>query len=381
MSVKEIIYLDNNSTVPIAKGVFEAMEPYLKDMYANPSTVYSFGQKIRITLEEARKTVANFVNVNSSNITFTSSGTEANNQAIIGTMFSLDKNSNKNHIITTAIEHKSVIESCVFLEQHGFKVTYLKSDETGSVNLEELKQNLKQNTALISVMSVNNETGVLQPVREISEIAKENKILFHTDAVQLASKSVNNKFLKDLGADLITLSSHKIGGPKGAGVLISKNNTVIPRFIYGGEQERGFRGGTENVASIIGFAKACELNDKINHNQIKKIENLRDYLEEKILSEIKSSIVNGNNKRIANTSNISFIGTSAEVIIFSLDMYGVCVSSGAACSSGSLDSSHVLKAMGLAQGRIDSAIRFSLGNNTSKNEIDKTVGILKSIVQ
>jgi len=380
------IYLDNSATTAVDMEVFKAMRPYFSRVYGNASSIHSFGQKAREAVDLSKNTISKILNSKPEEIIFTSGGSESDNLAIKGIIES-GKGKRIPHIITSKIEHKAVLETINKLEKEGkIEVTYLRVDKSGIINPNDVRKSIKPNTIIVSIMYVNNETGVISKIREIGKlIEKENKlnnsrrIYFHTDAVQAAQFLELN--VDYLHIDLMTLSAHKIYGPKGIGLLYVRNNTPMLPQIIGGKQENGMRAGTENVASIVGFARALEIVNKnkiINSNKIKK---LRDYFELRIIKEIKNIIVNGDkNQRIANVSNISFIGAEGESIILSLDLGGIAVSSGSACTSGSLEPSHVLTAMGIKPLIAQSSIRFSFGKSITKKEIDLTIVKLKKII-
>lgn len=376
--MKNVVYADNNATTKIAPEVFEAMKPFLTTQYGNPSSMHSFGGSVAKYIEEAREKVAGLVGASdSSEIVFTGCGTESDNTAIISTLNSYP---GKKQIITTKVEHPAVLNLCMHLETTGYRVTYLEVDSEGLINLEELEEAISDETVLISIMYANNETGVIFPVREAAEIAHSRGIIFHTDAVQAAGKLDFN--LSRLPVDLLSLSAHKIHGPKGVGALYVKKGTRFSPFIVGGHQERSRRGGTENVASIVGFGAAAELEKKNRKIDSAKIKNLRDKLEDYILKNIPKTRLNGHRqKRLPNTSNISFENVEGESILLLLDEKNIAASSGSACTSGSLTPSHVLKSMGTPASFIQGSVRFSLSRYNNKEEIDYMNKNISEIIQ
>jgi len=372
-----IVYVDNNATTKIADEVFEAMKPFLTDEYGNPSSMHTFGGKIRRFIDKARESVANLLGAESpSEIIFTSCGTESDNTAIISTLRSFP---NKKHIITTKVEHPAVLSLCKYLETIGYRVTYLNVDSRGQLDLDELSYSIQSDTALISIMYANNETGVIFPIQEIAEIVRQKNVIFHTDAVQALGKI--NFDLKKIPIDLVSISGHKIHAPKGVGALYIRKGTKFSPFILGGHQEEGRRGGTENVASIIGFGVACELAKKYMEEENKRVKYLRDKLENSILEKIPNTRVNGDRvNRLPNTTNISFEFVEGEAILLMLDQKGICASSGSACTSGSLTPSHVLKAMGVPFTFLQGSIRFSLSRYNIEEEIDYIIDTLPHII-
>src|SRR3989338_5665252 len=340
------IYLDYNATTPLKPKVYEAMTPYLKEFYGNPSSIHWAGQAAKEALMIARENVANLFHVDPQEIVFTSGGTEANNLALKGAFKMLQKKGP--HIITTQVEHKSILECCDYLKKRGAEITTVPVHASGQINLEALKAAIRPDTILISIQAANNETGVLMPLKEISDIARVHNVLFHTDAVQLAGKK--ELLLDTLPIDLVSISSHKIYGPKGAGALILRNALKLEALLHGGNQERKRRGGTENVAAIVGFGAACALIKQEMQEEALRLETLRNKLEQGILKTIPDSTLNGQGSpRVPNTLNVSFKGIEAEGLLLNLDLKGVAASSGSACSSGSLDPSHVLLAMGTSR--------------------------------
>ncbi len=373
-----MIYLDHNATTPLHTKAFEAMVPFLKGEWGNPSSPYRFGVAAKIAVEKARKRVAECVGCMPDEIVFTASGSESDNLALRGLASAL--RSRGNHIITTAIEHHAILKTCKALEIGGYRITYLPVSSDGVVVMEELIENLTPDTILVSVMHANNETGVIQPVDEIAAIVKKRGIKLHTDAVQTAGKIP--KQLGKLGADLISLSGHKFYGPKGTAALCIRNGTMLSPLLTGGTHERGLRAGTENVAGIVGFAEALALALEASENEGKRLKNLRDRLEERICSAVRKVKVNSAAApRVPNTSNISFESVDGESIVLGLDLKGICVSTGSACSTEDPEPSHVLLAMGLSAKEAQGSIRFSLGKDTGEEDIDVTVSALIETVE
>ncbi len=372
------IYLDYNATTPLKPLVYEGMLPYLKEHYGNPSSIHWAGQAAKEAVMVARERVAHLFHVESQEVVFTSGGTEANNLALKGVFELLHKKGR--HIITTHVEHKSILECCEYLKKQGAQISYVPVHDNGQINLDALKNEIRPDTILISVQAANNETGVLMPLKEISDIAQARKILFHTDAVQLSGKK--ELPLDTLPIDLISISSHKIYGPKGAGVLILRNALKLEALLHGGNQERKRRGGTENVSAIVGFGIACNLASQTINEEASRLETLRNKLEEGILKTIPDSAINGQNApRVPNTLNVSFKGIESEGLLLNLDLKGIAASSGSACSSGSLDPSHVLMAMGRSKEEALSSIRFSLGDQTQEEDISTILEILPEMVE
>lgn len=371
------VYFDNAATTKLDGDVLNDMMPYLTDNYGNASSIYKLGKTSRKAVEEAREKVANILNCKPNEIYFTAGGSESDNTAIKGIARA---NKNKgNHIITSKIEHPAVLDSCHDLEKEGFEVSYISVDENGTIDLEELKKEIKPTTILISVMTANNEIGTIQPIKEIGEIAHEHNIYFHTDAVQAIG---NIKIdVNEMNIDSLSLSGHKFYGPKGIGVLYVKNGVSFNKYISGGHQERNKRAGTENVAGIVGLASAMERAYKELDEHNKKISELRDYYESSILEKIPYVKVNGNVKnRLPGNSNISFRYIEGEGLLLNLDLKGICASSGSACTSGSLDPSHVLLAIGLPHEIAHGSLRISIGKYNTKEEIDYLIDSLVEIV-
>jgi len=365
------IYLDNNATTPLHPEVLEAMLPGLRGNYGNPSSIHSFGRSARVQLDEAREKVAHLINAQSSEIIFTSGGTEANNLALLGVAF---KDKGKK-IITSKIEHPSVLNPCRQLEEQGVEVHYLDVDGLGRIDMDDLETQITESTALISLQHANSETGVLQDIKRASEIARNKGVLFHTDAVQSVAKMPFD--LKDYPVDLLSISAHKFYGPKGVGALyLRKGTPALFSPVCGGNQEKKRRGGTENVAGIMGFGKACELATE-NMDEASKLADLRDYFQNRVCELIpRTELLGDKVNRLPNTLNLGFDGVEGDTLLIALDMEGVAVSTGSACSSGTGLPSSVLRAMGIPDERINSSIRFSLGCSISKLDLDLVVGAL-----
>lgn len=371
------IYLDNSATTRMDSSVLEEMIPFLSDNYGNASSVYSIGRLSKKAIEDSREKVANILNCRPDEIYFTSGGSESDNTAIKG-IARANKEKGK-HIITSKIEHLAVLDTCKKLEEDGFEVTYLDVDKYGRINLDELKSSIRKDTILISIMYANNEVGTIQQISQIGKIAKENNIYFHTDAVQaIGSVKID---VQAQNIDSLSLSAHKFYGPKGIGVLYVKKDIKFEKFIDGGHQERNKRAGTENVANIVGLAKALEMAyDKLEEHTL-KISQLRDYYENSVKESIPNIKINGDiNDRLPGNSNISFIGVNGQDLLLNLDMMGICVSSGSACTSGSINASHVLMALGVDEDIARSSIRVSIGKYNTKEDIDYLVKNLIEIV-
>lgn len=371
-----IIYLDNNATTKVDPLVLEAMLPYLQEYYGNPSSMHSFGGQVGKAIKTARSQVADLLGAEESEIIFTSCGTEGNNTAIRA---ALAAQPDRTHIITTQVEHACVMNVCKQLEKQGYLVTYLSVDYRGQIDLSELEAALTGNTALVTTMYANNETGVIFPVEEIGALAKAYGATCHVDAVQVVGKLPLN--LKSSTIDMLTLSGHKLHAPKGIGALYVRRGFRFRPFLLGGHQERGRRAGTENVASIIGLGKAAALAQQ-RLGDVTHEKRLRDRLEQGLLSSIPDCQVNGHlTKRLPNTTNIGFKYIEGEAILLSLNQYGICASSGSACTSGSLEPSHVLRAMGLPYTILHGSIRFSLSRYTTEAEVDRVLELMPSIVE
>jgi len=373
------IYLDHSATTPVDLEVAALMMTYYTEKYGNPSSVHSFGREARQALEEARRQVAELIGATPQEITFTSGGTEADNLAIIGTAEAMSKKGK--HLITSSVEHHAVLETCEFLAKNGFELTILPVDAEGIVSVEDVRKAIRPDTILISVMHANNEVGAIQPIDEIGQLAKEHGITFHVDAVQTLGKIPIN--VKAMNIDLLTVSSHKIYGPKGVGALYVRKGVRLAPRAHGGSQEKKRRSGTENTPGIIGFGKACELIGKRMDKEDARQIILRDKLMNGIIERIKYVKVNGplGEKRLANNVNVSIRFVEGESLLLSLDMLGIAASSGSACTSGSLDPSHVLLAMGLVHEIAHGSLRFSLGSQNTEEEIDYVLEQLPKIVE
>lgn len=373
------IYMDYAATTPIDFRVQKVMFEHLKKTYGNPSSIYRLGQQTKNIIDESRLKIAKALNASNKEIYFTSGGTESNNWAIQGVVNNQrKKNKNKDiHIITSQIEHKSVLSTCQSLEEKGISVTYVPVNEQGVISISGIKESIRDNTVLISVMLANNETGVIQNIKEISEFIKDKEIYLHTDAIQaVGKKSVD---IKDLGVDLLSISAHKFYGPKGIGVLYIKKGTDIDPLIYGGGQERGLRPGTENIASIIGMTEALDIAISSISKRQERVQLLENYFIRALKSNFEDVKFNGLvDNRLPGYINIGFKGLSNEALLMNLDMRGIYVSSGSACTSGSLKQSHVIKAMGVSQGY--GVLRFSLNHENTKGEIDRVIHDMKSII-
>jgi len=361
-----VIYFDNNATTRLAPEALEAMQPYLTELYGNPSSIHGFGSQVSRKIQEAREQVAALLSAaDPIEIVFTSCGTEGDNAAIRGI---LESQPQKRHIVTTQVEHPAVLSLCQHLEKKGYRVTWLRVDADGMLDLEELKASLSDDTALVSIMYANNETGVIFPIDAIGEIVKARGIPFHVDAVQVAGKIPLN--LRQSPVDLLTISAHKFHGPKGVGALYVRRGITFRPFMIGGHQERGRRGGTENVAGIVGMGKAAELALGNMPEDEPRVRGLRDRLEQSLLESCPESRVNGHReKRLPNTLNMSFKFLEGEAILVLLDQNGICASTGSACTAGSSEPSHVLRAMGVPPDWIQGAVRFSLSRYTTETEV------------
>lgn len=377
------VYLDYSATTPVKKEVLEAMLPFFSEDFGNPSSAYSLGEYTKSALSNARENIANVLNAKVNEVFFTSSGTEADNWAIKGVADALK--SKGNHIITSKIEHHAVLHTCEYLEKHGFDVTYLDVDSEGFVNPEDLKAAITDKTILVSIMFVNNEVGTVQPIKRLAGIAKDKGVLFHTDAVQaLGNLHID---VKDMGVDLLSISAHKIYGPKGVGALYIKSGTKLSNFMHGGGQENKRRAGTENVPGIVGFGKAAELISADMDAHIEHITELRNYFIDEVFKKIDNVRLNGSREcRHPGNVNFSFEYIEGEGILLLLNMKGISISTGSACNSASLEPSHVLSALGIPVEVIHGSIRFTIGDFTTKEDLDyvlenltETVDKLRSI--
>ncbi|KPL00430.1 MAG: cysteine desulfurase [candidate division Zixibacteria bacterium SM23_73_3] len=372
------IYLDHAATTPVRSEVLETMLPYFNEKFGNASSIHGFGRDAKVALEEAREKVAKILDASSSEIFFTGGGTESDNLAIKGTALANRKKGK--HVITSKIEHHAILESCKFLEKEGLEVSYLPVDSKGLVDPEDLKKAIRGDTILVSIMYVNNEVGIIQPIEELCKIAKDRGIYFHTDAVQAMGKIAVD--VQKLNVDMLAMSGHKIYGPKGVGAIYIRKGVRIIPLSHGGQHERSRRAGTENVPAIIGFAKALELVNKELESQNKHQKNLTKAFYKRLIESIPHMILHGDlNRRIPNTLNLSFKGVEGESVILSLDTKGVAVASGSACTSGTLEPSHVLSAMGIDPAIAQGAIRFSFGRDNTMQDVEYVAGILPEIVQ
>lgn len=371
------IYLDNAATTRTRPEVVSAMLPYFGDMYGNPSSVYEFASQNKKAIDEARITISNALGTHSSEIYFTGSGTESDNWALIATAEAYE--SKGKHIITSKIEHHAIMHTCEYLEKKGFEITYVDVDENGIIKLDQLEKAIRPSTILVSVMFANNEIGTIQPIKEIGEIAKKHNVLFHTDAVQAFGQLDIN--VDELGIDMLSASAHKLGGPKGIGFLYIRKGIRIRSFIHGGAQERGRRAGTENVPYIVGFGKAVKMAIESLEERRKKELELRDHLIKRVLAEIPYTRLNGHRtSRLPGNVNFSFQFIEGESLLIMLDMQNICASSGSACTSGSLDPSHVLLAIGLPHEIAHGSLRLTLSHDNTIEEIDYTVDKIKEVV-
>ncbi len=372
------VYFDNNATTPILDEVFDSMLPYLKEEWGNPSSIHWAGRCPKKGLDEAREKVAAFLNCSPVEIIFTSSGSESDNLAIKGVANSKKKKGN--HIITTSVEHPAVLKTCKYLEKEGFEVTYLSVDSKGMIDLNELKESITEKTILITIMYANNETGVIFPIDKIGDIAKQHKITFHTDAVQAAGKMPLDT--RTLNVDLLTISGHKLYAPKGVGALFVRRGTRLVPIIHGGHHERNRRGGTENVAGIVALGTACEVAARDMDKEVARLKEMTERLEKGVIDTIPNVQVNGGGSpRLPNTTNISFEFIEGESILLGLDMHSIAASSGSACTSGSLEPTHVLLAMGNTAELSHGSIRFSLGRTNTMKEIELLLEVLPPIVE
>ena len=371
------IYLDYAATTPVHPDVLKAMLPYFTEKFGNPSTLYDYGQEAKTAVEEARASVAALVSAKPEEIVFTSGGTEGDNYALEGAAYANEKKGD--HIITSSIEHHAVLETCKFLEKRGFKVTYLPVDKYGLVDPDAVKKAITPKTILVSVMHANNEVGTIEPVAEIGKITREAGVLFHIDAVQTTGHIPVD--VNELGVDLLSMSAHKLYGPKGTGALYIRKGKTITPFMHGGEQERRRRAGTENVPGIAGLGKAAEMARTEMAPEAARLTVLRDRLIAGLSEKISDSRLNGHPvKRLPNNVNLTFDFIEGESMCLHLDMEGICASTGSACSSASLEASHVLLAMGLRHEQAHGSLRFTLGKWTKEEEIDKVISSLASIV-
>ncbi len=373
----DIIYADNNATTQIAPSVLNEMLPYLKEYYGNPSSMHTFGGQVGKKIQEARAQTASLLNAAPEEILFTSCGTESDSTAIRAAIMS---NPSKKHIVTTRVEHPAVKNLCEQLAKEGFRITFVPVDQNGALDIDFLYQSLTDDTAIVSIMWANNETGVIFPVEEITSVVKGKGIAFHTDAVQAVGKIPID--LKNSDIDMLSLSGHKIHAPKGIGALYIRKGTKFSPFLIGGHQEKGRRGGTENVASIIGLGAASKLSQELMTKENTDVKTLRDTLEKGLLKKIDHSFVNGaKEKRLPNTTSIAFEYVEGEAILLMMDQFGICASSGSACTSGSLEPSHVLRAMGVPFTAAHGTIRFSLSTYNTMDEVNYIIEKLPPIIK
>jgi cysteine desulfurase len=371
-----LIYLDNAASTPVHEKVIEEMIPYLREQYGNPSSIHRHGRVANMAIQNARKQIAALINAQSSEILLTSGGTESNNTAIYG----IASQSKGKHIITSSIEHDAILEPCKCLEKKGYVISFLPVDKHGFIDPEDLKKEISNDTCLITIMYANNEVGTIQPIEKISQIAREKNIIFHTDAVQAIGKIPID--VKELGIDLLSISSHKINGPKGVGALYIKKGVKMSPLILGGGQENGLRSGTENVASIVGFGTSCMLSkNNMNENSI-HLKKLTAKLTTRILNEIPATTLNGHpDFRTPNNTHFTFLGVNGEDLIIKLDEHKISASTGSACSVKIQKASHVLKAMGFSHEQVTGSLRLTAGITNTEQEIDETVDTLKKVVQ
>ncbi len=373
----KIVYVDNNATTRVDDEVLDEMMPYFKEYYGNPSSIHAFGRQVASKMDLARERVASILGADTSEIVFTSCGTESNNTAL---HCSLEANPEKRHVITTKVEHPAVLNVCKYFGKQGYEVTELGVDKGGMLDLDELRDSIRDNTAIVSIMHANNETGVIFPIEEIGKIVKEKGVLFHCDAVQAIGKLPLN--LKNSQIDLLSMSGHKLHAPKGVGVLYIRKGVRIDPLIIGGHQEDNRRSGTENVPHIIGLGKACEIAEKYIKDEQTRVKTLRNKLEKGIKDQLSSILINGENSdRLPNTSSVSFEYVEGEATLLLLDMAGIATSSGSACTTGSAEPSHVLQAMGIPPVTSRGTIRFSLSRYNTEDEIDYIIEKLVPIIK
>lgn len=376
--MSKLIYLDNAATTSVRPEVFETMKPYYLENYSNPSSVYSFAGEAKKAMEDARKVIADSLGAAATEIYFTGGGSESDNWVLKGVAEAY--RSKGKHIITSKIEHHAILHTCEYLEKHGYEVTYLDVDENGLVSPEEVEKAIRPDTILISIMFANNEIGTIEPIKEIGEIAHKHDILFHTDAVQAYGHVPIN--VDECHIDMLSASGHKINGPKGIGIMYLRNGVQIESFVHGGAQERGKRAGTHNTPGIVGFGRATILAKEKMQARMEYETNLRDYLIKRVLDEVPYTKLNGDKvKRLPNNVNFSFRFIEGESLLIMLDQKGICASSGSACTSGSLDPSHVLLAIGLPHEIAHGSLRLTLSDETTKEEIDYTVEAIKTVVE
>ena len=376
--MNRLIYLDNAATTQVYPQVLDAMLPFFTEHYGNPSAIYSFANEAKKAVDQSRSTIADLIGADTDEIYFTGGGSESDNWALVATAEAYE--SKGRHIITSKIEHHAILHTCEYLEKRGYEITYIDVDEKGTIKLDELEAAIRPDTILISVMAANNEIGTIQPLKEIGAIAKAHGVLFHTDAVQAFAHIPIN--VDEMNIDMLSASGHKIHGPKGIGIMYIRKGVKIRSFIHGGAQERRRRAGTHNVPGIVGMGKAAELAKANMDNNIKSISELRDYLIKRVLDEIPYTRLNGHEtNRLPNNANFCFRFIEGESMLILLDQNGICGSSGSACTSGSLDPSHVLLAIGLPHEIAHGSLRLTLSEQTTKEDIDYTVDKLKGIIE
>lgn len=376
--MNRLIYLDNAATAQVYPQVLDAMLPFFTEHYGNPSAIYSFANEAKKAVDQSRSTIADLIGANTDEIYFTGGGSESDNWALVATAEAYE--SKGKHIITSKIEHHAILHTCEYLEKRGYEITYIDVDEKGTIRLDELEAAIRPDTILISVMAANNEIGTIQPLKEIGAIAKAHGVLFHTDAVQAFAHIPIN--VDEMNIDMLSASGHKIHGPKGIGIMYIRKGVKIRSFIHGGAQERRRRAGTHNVPGIVGMGKAAELAKANMDNNIKNVSELRDYLIKRVLDEIPYTRLNGHEtNRLPNNANFCFRFIEGESMLILLDQNGICGSSGSACTSGSLDPSHVLLAIGLPHEIAHGSLRLTLSEQTTKEDIDYTVDKLKGIIE
>jgi cysteine desulfurase len=376
------VYLDHTATTPLDPLVLEAMEPFFHETFGNASSIHRFGRESRAALDESRDTLARFLGARASELFFLSGGTEADNAALKGAMWELKK-SGKNHIVTDVTEHHAVLETCAYLEGEGFEVTYVPCNSSGMISPDDVRAAIKTTTGIVSVMHANNETGTINPIKEIGEICREKGVLFHSDVVQSFGKLPLN--VSEIPVDMLSLSAHKIYGPKGIGAMYIRKGVKIERLMHGGGQERGRRAGTENVAAAVGFARAAELMFESYRNENARLLALKEEMRKMLAEKFPSLIFNGHaSKALSHILNVSFdsskIAVDGEALLFNLDLAGIAVTSGSACTSGSIEPSHVLLAMGRDAAAAKATIRFSMGRSTTREDLIYTVEKLEEVV-
>lgn len=382
MTESRKVYLDYSATTPVRDEVLKEMLPYFTEHFGNASSLYTIGLESKAAIDKAREQVANLIGASPKEIYFTGGGSESDNWVLESIANDMKSKGKGNHIITSRIEHHAVLHTCQFLEKNGYEVTYLDVEKDGTVTPEALEKAIRDDTVLISIMYINNEIGTIEPIRELAEVAHKHRILFHTDAVQAVGNTPID--VKAAGIDMLSMSSHKIYGPKGEGALYVRRGVRIPSFIHGGAQEMGKRAGTENLAGIVGFGKAAELAKQNLENHVRHCSELRDYLVQQIMEKIPDVYLNGPadmSRRHPGNANITFEYIEGESILLLLDSFGIAVSTGSACSSKSLEPSHVLSAIGVPDEMIHGTIRFTVGDFTTKEDIDYTVECLVKVVE